>query len=584
MNIFSVLRLILGLVFFLFGMNVMSANLEKMAGGKLESALKKATANPFVSMALGAGITIAIQSSSATTVMLVGLVNSGIMKFSQTLFVTFGANIGTTLTAWILSLAGIKSEIVWVELLKPENFSPIFALAGIALLMVSKSDRKKSVGTIFIGFAVLMYGMELMKNAVSPLSEMPQFQDLLVRFNNPIVGVIIGALFTAVIQSSAASVGILQALALTGSITYGMAIPIIMGQNIGTCITAIISCIGTNANAKRVAMLHLSINTIGTVICLSVYSALNAGFHFGFVSEEISPVGIAFMHTVFNVVITAVLAPFSKQLIKLATVLVPDDHKHKPAATEFTLDERLLRSPSVAVRECGNYTVKMANLAEETLFSAINLIEEFDESAVETIRESEKSIDRLEDSLGSYLVRLSAFELSTGDSRNISKMLHTIGDFERLGDHAVNLMHAAEEIHDKHIKFSAQAKEELSVLVAAVREILNITVTAFCKNDSMLACRVEPLEQVVDELTAKIKDNHIKRLQNGECTIETGFVLSDIINDFERISDHCSNVAVAVIELVHGSFDTHKYLHDVKHGDSDFGTAFQEYSNKYSLA
>lgn len=583
MDIFSVLHLILGLVFFLFGMNVMSSNLEKMAGGKLESALKKATANPFVSMALGAGITIAIQSSSATTVMLVGLVNSGIMKFAQTLFVTFGANIGTTLTAWILSLSGIESNVLWVEMLKPENFSPIFAIVGIALMMMSKSDRKKSIGTIFVGFAVLMYGMELMKNAVSPLSEMPEFSQLLVKFNNPIIGVVIGTLFTAVIQSSAASVGILQALSLAGGLTYGMAIPIIMGQNIGTCITAIISCIGTNANAKRVAVLHLSINTIGTVIVLSVYSALNAIFSFGFSTMDIDPVGIALMHTVFNVIITAILAPFAKQIIRLAEILVPDDKKQKQAENDFALDNRLLSSPSVAVRECGNYTKKMARLAESTMSLAVDLLSKYDRETVETVKQNEKSIDKLEDGLGSYLVRLSASELSMGDSRNVSKMLHTIGDFERLGDHALNLTKAAEEIHDKHTKFSPEAQKELAVLTAAIRDILSITVKAFCESSAELAARVEPLEQVVDKLTAKIKNNHIARLQNGECTIETGFVLSDIINNFERISDHCSNVAVAVIELDHGSFDTHKYLYDVKHGDTLFGQMFNEYKEKYTL-
>ena len=582
----SVLMLTLGLVFFLYGMTVMSSNLEKLAGGKLENALKKATANPLVSLVLGAGITIAIQSSSATTVMLVGLVNSGIMKFAQTWYVIFGANIGTTLTAWILALSGLdgKDNIV-LTMMKPENFSPILALIGILMLMGSKVDKKKSIGTILIGFAVLMYGMEFMKDAVAPLTEMEGFGELLVKFNNPIVGVVVGSLFTALIQSSAASVGILQALAMSGGITYSMAIPIIMGQNIGTCITSIISCIGTNANAKRVAAIHLSVNAIGTAILLGLYAALNSVFNFAFSSMDIDGWGISLVHTIFNVAITIILAPLGKFILMAVEKIIKDDKT--TAATDkyaFTLDERLLRSPSVAIGECGNFTVTMSKISHKTLSAAMALLDgPYSEETVDEVLKNEERLDNLEDNLGSYLVKLSGQALSTPDSRKISKMLHTIGDFERLGDHAVNLMKTAKEIHTKGVNFSKEANRELDVLESAVKEILDITMTAFRENDVDLAAKVEPLEQVIDGLAAKIKSNHIERLQNGECTIELGFMLSDLLNNYTRISDHCSNIAVAVIELIHDSFDTHKYLTEVKYGGAEFGEDYKEFDLKYSL-
>ena len=580
-----ILMLILGLVFFLFGMHVMSQNLEKMAGGRLEHTLKKVTANPFISLLLGAGITIAIQSSSATTVMLVGLVNSGIMKFSQTLYVIFGANIGTTLTSWILSLSGIKSESIAIEMLKPENFSPLFALAGIIMLMCSKSDRRRSIGTIFVGFSVLMYGMVLMSDAVSPLADMPEFSDLMVKFNNPLIAVVFSTLFTALIQSSAASVGVLQALSMTGGITYAMAIPIVMGQNIGTCVTSVISCIGTNANAKRVAAIHLSLNAIGTVILLSVYCALDAVFKFTFSDLPVSPVTVAMIHTIFNVAITVIFIPCGKWILKLAEAVVPDrKNSDNKKSNVFALDERLLRSPSVAINECSSCTVKMAELSQKTLLSAMQLFEHYDKSKKEEILKNESTVDKMEDLLGSYLVKLSAQALSVNDSRSISKMLHTIGDFERLSDHAVNLLKAADEIHTKDLAFSKEAQTETGLLCGAVTEILHLTMEAYRKNDAELAAKVEPLEQVIDRLTAKIKSNHIERLQNGTCTIEMGFILSDMLNNFERISDHCSNIAVAVIELIHGSFDTHKYLTGVKYGDDDFRHDYEIYKEKYALA
>lgn len=584
MDFFSVLQLLLGLAFFLFGMNVMSANLEKMAGGKLEHLLKKMTANPFVSLLLGTGITMVIQSSSATTVMLVGLVNSGIMQLSQTIHVIFGANIGTTITAWILSLAGIESNDAWVMMLKPENFSPILAIVGIVMVMMCKSDRKKSVGTVLVGFAVLMYGMEIMSAAVEPLSEMPEFAALMVKFTNPIIGVIVGALVTALIQSSSASVGILQALALTGGVSYGVAIPIIMGQNIGTCVTALLSSIGATVKARRVAMLHLSIKVIGTIVFLSLYGVIYWLFGNLFLHEVISPAMIAVVHTVFNILNTVVLAPFSKLLLRLAEFLVKEkEQKTEDKEELFLLDDILLRSPSVAVQECNNHTVKMLEIAGRSVFNAMSLLENYEQSVAEKVFADEDRLDRLEDSMGSYLVKLSAQTLSMEDSQRVTKMLHAIGDFERLGDHAVNLYKVANEIEEKQIQFSVQAQHEIRVLTNAIQEIMQLTIGAYTKNDIALAVRVEPLEQVIDGLTAKIKNNHISRLQQGNCTIELGFILSDMLTNYERISDHCSNIAVTVIELQHNSFDTHKYLNEVKYGSSDFSETYKEFNMRYSL-
>ncbi len=583
MNIFSIIRLICGLTFFLFGMQVMSGNLEKMAGGKLEQLLRKMTANPLISLLLGAAITVAVQSSSATTVMLVGLVNSGIMQFSQTIDVVFGANIGTTLTAWILSLSGIQSDSLVISLLKPENFSPLLAFAGIVMTMVSKKDRTRSIGTIFVGFAVLMYGMQLMTEAVRPLADMPQFSELLVKFNNPLIGVLVGTLFTALIQSSAASIGILQALSLTGNITCSMAFPIVLGQNIGTCITAIISCIGTNAKAKRVAALHVTINVIGTVVFLSLYSIGNAIFDFSFADFAVSPVTIALMHTAFNVANAVLLMPFSKKLAHLVEWLVPDK-KHPDAHPVFTLDERLLRSPSVAIQECNSYTVKMSDTAKSMLLAVTSILYHYDEKTADWIMEQEDQLDSLEDSLSTYLVKLSGQALSQEDSQRISKMLHVVGNFERLGDHAVNLLKVSRELYDKQIGFTDEARRELHVLTGAVVEILNLTNEAYRKNDLDLAGRVEPLEQVIDGLIAAIRSNHIQRLQRGSCTIEMGFILSDLLTNYERVSDHCSNVAVAIIEVVHNSFDTHKYLNGIKYGNSDFNALYDEYAQKYTLA
>ena len=584
MDIFSVITLMGGLTFFLFGMNVMSGSLEKMAGGRLEEMLRKMTASPWISMVLGAVITIAVQSSSATTVMLVGLVNSGIMQFSQTINIIFGANIGTTLTAWITSLSGIQSDVFWIQMLKPKNFSPLLAFAGILMIMLSRKETRKSIGTVFVGFAVLMYGMEMMAGAVSPLADMPEFEMLLVKFQNPIVGVLVGTLFTGVIQSSAASIGILQALSLTGGITYGMAIPIVMGQNIGTCATSLISCIGTNVKAKRVAILHVSIKIIGTILCLSGFELLYAIFRWEFVSQSIAPWQIALVHTIFNLATTALLMPVSQKLVKLTERLVRDKQR-APAEPEdaMLLDDRLLRSPSVAVAESFNVSTHMALQAQDILMLAMHLVESYDPEGAQRVMDMEDQLDNYEDKLGTYLVKLSAQALSSQDSQIGSKILHAIGDFERLGDHAINIIKVAREIHEKKIVFSPAAQQELTTIVEALDEILDITVRAYLNSDVELAGRVEPLEQVIDRLTSVCKDNHIRRLQKGACTIEGGFVLSDLLNNYERISDHCSNVAVASIEVEHNSFDTHKYLNGVKYGNSTFNEIYDAYSEKYVL-
>lgn len=586
MNIFSVITLIGGLAFFLFGMNVMSGSLEKMAGGKLELLLKKMTANPIISLVMGAVITIAIQSSSATTVMMVGLVNSGIMDFAQTLHIIFGANIGTTLTSWILSLSGIESDAVWMQMLKPENFAPLFAMVGIVMTMVCKSDKKRSIGTVLVGFAVLIFGMNLMGEAVSPLADSPAFAQLMTKFNQPLIGLAVGTVVTGIIQSSAASVGMLQALSLTGSISYAMAIPIIMGQNIGTCVTAMISSIGTNTQAKRVAVMHISVNVLGTLIWLPLLTLTNAIFHFAFMDWAVSPVTIAMLHSVFNILTTLVLMPFSKYLLKLAVWVVKEKGTAVPGeeldAVPF-LDERLLSTPSVAIQECNSQTCKMLELARENIRLAVQQFSHYSDSDQLLVLQTEEEIDAFEDRLSTYLVKLSAQALSQNDSHVISKMLHAIGDFERLGDHAVNLNKVAKEIHDKGLSFTQEAQAELNTLLQAIDEILTMTVTAYERNDTDLAARVEPLEEVIDQLIAKMKDQHIRRLQQGACTIEKGFIFSDILNNCERISDHCSNIAVAVIEVEHDSFDAHRYLQGVKYGNHEFNLIFQEYAAKYAV-
>ena len=582
MKFTDVIALFGGLAFFLYGMDVLSSGLERMAGGKLERALKAITSNRLRCLLLGLGITAAIQSSSAVTVMLVGLVNSGIMTLRQSIGVIMGSNIGTTMTAWILTLAGVESDNFWISLLNPENFSLIIAFIGVVMIMVCKDTKKKDIGNILAGFAVLMYGMKLMSNAVEPLSNSEGFTNLLLAFKNPILGVLVGLFITAVIQSSSASVGILQALAMTGVVSYGAAIPIIMGQNIGTCVTALISSFGVGRNAKKVAVVHIAFNVIGTIVCLSAYCILDAIFDFAFADLSVDQVGIAIIHTSFNVFTTALLLPFSSTLENFANKILPEVPEKKKTSSKL-LDRRLLATPSIAISECDNLATNMATIAMKTLRRSISLIHNYDKKIADKIVSSEDTLDKYEDELGTYLVQLSPEKLSDSDSLRVSKILHAIGDFERLGDHAVNLMKAAQEMHDKGISFSPAGQKELAILIDAISEILDITEEAYTKSDVRLAMRVEPLEQTIDVLVMTVKDNHVKRLQSGECSILPGFVLSDILNNLERISDHCSNIAVAVIELAHHSFDTHKYLSGIRSENQEYRDAFDAFSAKYQI-
>lgn len=580
MNIYSILQLCGGLAFFLFGMHVMSGSLEKLAGGNLQKILKEVTSNPIKSLFFGAIVTIAIQSSSALTVMLVGLVNSGIMELAQTVGVIMGSNIGTTLTAWILSLSGIESDNLFISMLKPENFSPVIALIGVIMIMGSKKEKRKDVGIIMAGFAVLMYGMQLMSGAVSPLADMPEFTGLLTTFNNPFLGVLVGAVFTGVIQSSAASVGVLQALAMTGAISYSMAIPIIMGQNIGTCVTALLSSIGVNKNAKRVSIIHISFNLFGTAIGLVVYCIARYAVDLALFNDSISPVMIAVFHSIFNIATTIILLPFSNTLVKIAKKLVTTDN----ADGQVVLDERLLLSPGLAVKECLEKTNEMAELARDSFKNALDLFDNYSDSKFDDIEVMEERLDYLEDQLDTFLIHLSGKDVSEDGNNEISKMLHAINDFERIGDHAINMAKLAKQIDDNNLEFSKSARKELTVLNNALREILTLTVEAFSKNDLTEAIKVEPLEQVIDDLTKEIRNHHIERLQKGKCDSRLGVFLTDYITNCERASDHCSNIAVCLIQTHNSSFETHDYLNELKAGQEPaFVGQFTMYQDKYHL-
>ncbi|MDY3282820.1 Na/Pi cotransporter family protein [Dysosmobacter sp.] len=580
MDIFSLLTLCGGLAFFLFGMHTMSKSLEKMAGGKLERTLRKMTSSPVKSLLLGAGITIAIQSSSAMTVMLVGLVNSGVMELGQTIGVIMGSNVGTTLTAWILSLSGLESGNVWIQLLKPENFSPAFALVGIILIMASKKPKRRDIGNILVGFSILMYGMELMKAAMAPLADMPEFETLLTAFNNPLLGVLVGAVFTGVIQSSAASVGILQALSLTGSLSFGMAIPIIMGQNIGTCVTAVLSSIGVNRNAKRVAMVHISFNLIGTTVCLILFYGGNLLFDFAFLDRTIDAVGIAFCHTVFNLFTTAILFPFTRQLEKLACWAVKSETKAQSFAF---LDPRLLRTPTMAVSECTAMTNRMAQTTHEMLLLSLQQLWDYSPAREAEILSSEDKLDIYEDRLGSFLVEVSRHSMTGATSREVSRLLRAINDFERIGDHALNIQESAQELRDKELNFSDAARDELKVLVSALTDTLDRTFASFQENDPRSAAHVEPMEETIDRLTEEMRLRHTERLQSGRCTIQLGFVLNDLLTNMERVSDHCSNVALCVIEAADNSIDPHAYVQDLRANGTTFADELREDMNRYRL-
>lgn len=582
MDIFSYFTLLGGLAFFLYGMHTLALGLEKIAGGRLEGMLRTLTSHPVKGLALGAGITIAIQSSSALTVMLVGLVNSGIMKLGQTISIIMGSNIGTTVTPWILSLAGIESENFFLRLLKPESFSPILALIGVIFLLFSKSDRRKNIGSGLVGFAVLMFGMELMKLAMSPLAEDPNFANLMTTFTNPLLGVAIGTMVTAVIQSSAASVGILQAMSLTGTISYAMAIPIIMGQNIGTCATALISSIGVNNNAKRVAVIHVLFNLLGTAILLILFYAGNAIFNLPFMHEKITPIGIAIVHTIFNVATTLMLLPFAKLLEKIATNFIKDK---KDSDAEFVLlDERLLLTPGIAIIECKHFTNEMATISKESVILACKQLKHYKDAIPQIVKADENKLDLYEDKLGTFLVKLLQKDLSEDDSIEVSKLLHTMAKFEHIGDHATGILKIATEMNDKKISFSDVAISEIKVIVKAVREVLGITEEMFINNDCVLATKVEPLEQVIDGLIWEAKKRHVKRLQAGKCTIELGLLLTDLFYNLERISDQCSSIAACLIQIQNSSLEKHQYLKEVKSSaNSDFSENFKLYQEKYNI-
>lgn len=571
-----------GLALFLYGMHVMGDGLEKQAGGKLKTILEKLTANPVKGFLLGAAVTAVIQSSSATTVMVVGFVNAGIMKLSQAIGIIMGANVGTTITSWILSLTGLQGDSFWIQLLKPTSFSPIIAFFGIILIMFSKKEGKKDLGSTLVGFAVLMFGMEQMSGAVEPLADVPEFTSILLLFSNPLLGVLCGAILTAVIQSSSASVGILQALSATGSVTYSSAIPIILGQNIGTCVTALISSIGANKNARRAAVVHLYFNLIGTGLFLAVFYLLNGFLHFSFYDQSIDRLGIAVVHTCFNLLSTLTLLPFTKLLEKLAYLTIRDTANDENFQI---LDERFLASPAVAIHQCQKMAISMARLAQNSLYQAIGLIGAYDEKIAHSIEEGEDQIDMYEDKLGTYLVRLSSKNLTMEESREISKLLHVIGDFERIGDHAVNILKSAKEMQVKKYVFSGQAQQEISIISSAIEEIVDLATNAFVKNDLYLASKVEPLEQVVDSLKDELRNRHVQRLQNGECTISNGFIFSDLITNYERVADHCSNIGVCILRIAEDSFDTHEYLNHVKDGHDDtFENRYNRYKEKYQLA
>ena len=580
MTIFDGLSLIGGLVLFLYGMNVMGNALEKRAGSRLRAILSGMTSTTFRGFLLGMGVTAVIQSSSATTVMVVGFVNSGLMTLRQAIGVIMGANIGTSVTSWLLSLSAIEGDSLWLQLLKPTSFTPVLALIGIIFYMFQKNPKRKDTGLIFIGFAVLMFGMDAMSDAVAGLRDVPAFRNILTWFTNPILGVLAGVVLTAVIQSSSASVGILQALTVTGSITYGAAIPIVMGQNIGTCISAAISAIGASQNAKRTAAVHVLFNTLATLILLPLYYLADWLFALPFADRLADPVGIAACHTGFNLLAVILLMPAAGLLEKLACRFVPDTREKEK---NQLLDERLLAAPPVAMERCRTVAVTMAEMAVDSARQALSLLCAYDAKTADAIRQAEEQVDRYEDRLGTYLVKLSALDMTEEDSVRANEILHIIGDFERISDHALNLLDAAEEIREKQFTFTDAARAELSVMMGAVREILDLSLTAFREEDLASAEMVEPLEQVVDELKEKLRLRHIGRLQRGECSIDAGFIWSDLLTDLERVADHCSNIAGCVLEMRYERLDLHGYLDTVRSGSAEYAAAYGNYARKYAV-
>ncbi len=586
MDIFGLLTLVGGLALFLYGMNVMGAGLEKMSGGKLERILETLTSNPIKAVLLGAGVTAVIQSSSATTVMVVGFVNSGIMKLSQAVGIIMGANVGTTFTAWILSLTGIQGDSILINLLKPSSFSPILALIGIILYTMAKSDKKKDVGEIMLGFAVLMFGMESMSGAVEPLADVPEFTNILTMFHNPILGVLVGAILTAVIQSSSASVGILQALSVTGAFTFGSAIPIIMGQNIGTCVTAMISSVGGNRGAKRTAFVHLYFNIIGTIVFMVLFYLGNAIFRFDFTNEVVDAAGIALIHTTFNVFATLVLLPFAKQLERLAYLTIPETEEEKQAKVDVfgILDERFLNSPTFAIEQCRSLTAKMAELSKESFLESMELLDDYSEEKASDVIAKENLIDTYDDKISAYLTRLNSGDLSYGDSLKVTSLLHCLTDFERISDHACNVVENAQQMKKDGAEFSKKGKEEMNIYKNAIVDILTRTTQAFVESDEQLARTVEPLEEVIDEINKDVKKHHMKRLRKGKCTIELGLVLSDLAMNYERVADHCSNIAVYMMQLKDTQLEEHSFTEQMDEEESiQFNKNLEIFQKKYAL-
>ncbi|MBD5134511.1 MAG: Na/Pi cotransporter family protein [Lachnospiraceae bacterium] len=587
MDLLSVLNMIGGLALFLYGMNAMGDGLAKTAGSRLEKILEKLTSSPIRGVLLGIGVTAVIQSSSATTVMVVGFVNSGIMKLTQAVGIIMGANVGTTVTSWLLSLTGIEGGNLFVQMLKPTSFSPVLAIIGVIFILFSKSEFKKDVGNILIGFAILMFGMNMMSDAVKPLADVPEFTNLFIMFKNPILGMLVGAALTAIIQSSSASVGILQAMCMTGAVSYGAAIPIIMGQNIGTCVTAMLSSIGANKNARRAALVHLYFNIIGTALFMAVFYSINAFVDFSFLENAIGVAGVAVIHSIFNVSATLVLLPFGNAIVKLACLTIKDDDVDaadiQGEDRTMALDVRFLDKPGFAVAQCKNAAVKMAYLTKEAMTQAISLLDNYDQSKADKVMELENIIDHYEDRLGTYMVKLSAKTLSEYDSQTVSILLHSISDFERISDHAVNIAGTAKELYDKKENFSEKAWEELRIATKAINEIMDLSFKVFEDEDTMLADSVEPLEEVIDNLQVELKKRHIKRLQGGKCTIGLGFAFSDIMANYERVADHCSNIAVCIIEVKADEFDTHEYLDHIKADNPEFDQMYKNYKKKYAL-
>ena len=586
MDFFSILTMLGGLALFLYGMNAMGDGLAKVSGGKLERILEKLTSSPIKSVLLGCGVTAVIQSSSATTVMVVGFVNSGIMKLEQAVGVIMGANIGTTVTSWMLSLTGIESDNFFMQLLKPTSFSPILALIGVILIMFVKSEKKHDIGAIMLGFAILMFGMEMMSGAVEPLADVPEFTNILTMFSNPILGLIAGTVLTAVIQSSSASVGILQALCATGSVSFATALPIIMGQNIGTCVTAMISSIGAKKNAKRAALVHLYFNIIGTLVFMIAFYSINAVVHFSFLGHSANAAGIAVIHSVFNIVATVMLLPFRKGLVKLACLTMPDSEEDLALAAkdENVLDVRFLEKPAFAVQQAKHAAVDMAEVSRRAVFTAMDLLTDFNEEKADQVERYEQKVDHYEDEIGTYLMQISGGQISREDSQTVAMLLHSIGDFERISDHAMNLCEVARQMQKKEGKFSKKAVEELKIYTDAVREIIAMSYQAFEEEDLKKAEMVEPLEEVIDHIDKEEKKRHMKRLRKEKCTIELGFCLSDIAMNLERIADHCSNIAVYMIQINEDVLDTHEYLDQVKQEDNeDFDVMYNQYRKKYAL-